>query len=88
MNIKLEKLSQKSDVQVLEQMLLTRTNESDYFEVNLEYVEHINLAMFNALIKLYMKFIRRGQQLQYTGCQSVQLHALISKTRFQNVFNL
>ena len=59
MNIKLEKLSQKSDVQVLEQMLLTRTNESDYFEVNLENVEHINLAMFNALIKLNMKFIRR-----------------------------
>ena len=86
MNIKLEKLNQQKDLQALEQILMTRAGQSDYFEVSLENVGKISLGTFNALIRMYMKFIRRGLQVQYTGCQSVELLSLVNKTRFNDVF--
>ena len=86
MNIKLEKLNQQKDLQALEQILMTRAGQSDYFEVSLENVGKISLGTFNALIRMYMKFIRRGLQVQYTGCQSVKLLSLVNKTRFNDVF--
>ncbi len=86
MEMKLETLKQPNDLLMLEEIIETRIDEIKLFSVNLEKIEEINLATFNALVKLYVKLKRMGKELVYINCHSPSLKLLIQKTQLKNVF--
>lgn len=87
MKITLEKLKQPGDLGQLANMIDSRIDESTDFKISLENIEYINLANFNALIKLYMKLIREGKNIEYVNCSSDKIKMFITKTQFYHVFN-
>ncbi len=87
MKITLEKLKQPGDLGQLETIIETRINEFTDFKISLENIEHINLANFNALIRLYMKLTRTGKNIHDVNCYSEKMKAYIHKTQFNHVFS-
>jgi len=86
MEFKIESLRQPKDLALLENMLNSRINESTQFNISLENIEHINLANFNALIKLYMKITRTGKGIKFIHCKSDKIRSFINKTQLRHVF--
>lgn len=87
MNITLEKLKQPGDLNALERIISTRIHETPDFQISLENIDYINLANFNALIRLYMKLTRTGKNIQYINCSSEKIRLFIQKTQFYHVFS-
>ena len=86
MEIKLERLKQPGDLGTISKMINTRVVETAHFDINMEDIDHISLASFNALVKLYVKLKRMGKGLTYIKCHSERMKALIHKTQLSNVF--
>ncbi len=86
MEIKLDRLKQPKDLTSLSKIIETRLNETEQFNINMEDVDHVSLANFNALLNLHMKLRRMGKILTYTNCNSDRIKALIHKTQLSNVF--
>lgn len=87
MNITLEKLKQPGDLGSIENIIQTRIHETVDFQISLENIEYINLANFNALIRLYMKLTRTGKNIRYINCTSEKVKLFIQKTQFYHVFS-
>ncbi len=87
MNITLEKLKQPGDLASLENMINSRLNEAANFKISLENIDYINLANFNALVRLYMKLTRTGKDILYINCYSEKIKTFITKTQFHHVFS-
>ncbi|MGB3468036.1 MAG: STAS domain-containing protein [Cyclobacteriaceae bacterium] len=87
MEIKLEKLTVPDDTVSLESIINSRFRETSSFRIDLGNVHNINLASFNALVRLYMKYNRAGKEVVYVNCHSDKIKHLIAKTQFYHVFN-
>ena len=87
MEIKLEKLRLPDDTMPVEAMINSRMDETEKFRIDLDRIETINLAGFNALVRLYMKYTRAGKDILYINCHSEIIRHFVDKTQFHHVFD-
>lgn len=85
-SIKPEGTSEQKDVQFITQVIKSRKAEADEFQVNMEEVEGVDLASFNALVKLYVEVKRLDKDMTYVNCNNQKLQNFIDKTHFTDVF--
>lgn len=85
-SIKPEGISEQSDVQYITEVIESRKKEVDEFQVNMEEVSGIDLASFNALVKLYVQVKRLNKGMVYINCNNQKLQNFIDKTHFTDVF--
>ncbi|MFA0963379.1 STAS domain-containing protein [Roseivirga sp. BDSF3-8] len=86
LEIKAITLDRPSDMDYLNEVIVSRSRESSSITIDLEDVDTINLATFNSLIVLYVKLRRMGKSVRFTNCHAPRVKDLITKTHFSHVF--
>lgn len=81
-------VSQQQELIELKRVLFSRMKDAKTFNISLENTKGIDLAQFNALIKVYVSLKRMGKRVIYSNCKDQGLTNLIYKTNFDHVFEI